>query len=70
MSVKYNGWSNYATWRVHLEIFDGYEEPISAEDAKTYVEDLLECDSNPLAESYANAFIGDVNWFEIEEHLK
>ena len=21
----YNGWSNYATWRVNLEIFDGGE---------------------------------------------
>ena len=20
----YNGWTNYATWRVNLEIFDGY----------------------------------------------
>jgi hypothetical protein len=20
---KYNGWSNYATWRVNLELFDG-----------------------------------------------
>jgi hypothetical protein len=24
MSDKtYNGWTNYATWRIHLEIFDG-----------------------------------------------
>ena len=21
----YNGWTNYATWRVHLEMFDGME---------------------------------------------
>ena len=21
----YNGWTNYETWRVMLEIFDGYE---------------------------------------------
>jgi hypothetical protein len=21
----YNGWSNYATWRINLEIFDGFE---------------------------------------------
>jgi hypothetical protein len=20
---KYNGWTNYATWRVNLEMFDG-----------------------------------------------
>ena len=23
--TKYNGWTNYATWRVNLEIFDGIE---------------------------------------------
>jgi hypothetical protein len=22
--TTYNGWSNYATWRVNLEIFDGF----------------------------------------------
>jgi hypothetical protein len=22
--TTYNGWTNYATWRVNLEIFDGY----------------------------------------------
>jgi hypothetical protein len=21
--TKYNGWTNYATWRVNLEMFDG-----------------------------------------------
>ena len=21
--TKYNGWTNYATWRVDLEVFDG-----------------------------------------------
>lgn len=23
--TKYNGWANYATWRVHLEFFDGMD---------------------------------------------
>jgi hypothetical protein len=22
---NYNGWTNYATWRISLELFDGYE---------------------------------------------
>ena len=22
---KYNGWTNYATWRVNLEIIDGHD---------------------------------------------
>ena len=25
MEKTYNGWTNYATWRVNLEIFDGIE---------------------------------------------
>jgi len=23
--TTYNGWSNYATWRINLEIFDGFD---------------------------------------------
>jgi hypothetical protein len=23
--TKYNGWTNYATWRVNLEVFDGFD---------------------------------------------
>ena len=25
MSKEHNGWTNYATWRVNLEIIDGIE---------------------------------------------
>ena len=25
----YNGWSNYATWRINLEVFDGMEHDIT-----------------------------------------
>ena len=25
MSNEYNGWTNYETWRVNLEIFDGFD---------------------------------------------
>ena len=24
-NTTYNGWTNYATWRVNLEIFDGFD---------------------------------------------
>ena len=24
-NTDYNGWTNYATWRVNLEIFDGFD---------------------------------------------
>ena len=34
MSKGYNGYSNYATWRVQLEILDGieWESPVKADD--------------------------------------
>jgi len=25
MDKKYNGWTNYSTWRINLEIFDGID---------------------------------------------
>ena len=75
----YNGWTNYATWRVNLEIFDGmeYREWFSGKDAydlseqlKTYTEDLLEeISEGTLALDYALAFLTDVNWYEIAEHM-
>ena len=78
---QYNGWANYATWRVNLEIFDG----MSAQDltgkrvncasevkdaCAEYAENLIEETSNEgLARDYARAFLADVNWWEIANHL-
>ena len=79
----YNGWFNYATWRINLEIFDGFD----AEDQygidsdcdaydlgqhlKDYAESIIEIDvpSKSLALSYAHAFMQDVNWSEIAQHM-
>ena len=40
---KYNGWSNYATWRVHLEILGDiqFDERVSADYLKEIVEDCV-----------------------------
>lgn len=59
---NYNGWTNYATWRVNLEIFDGIlisewfhpkngrpDESDVAEYLKDYVEELI------ASETQANA---------------
>ena len=53
MSEKYNGWANYETWRVNLEILDG----MSCEDfgLHTIDEDDVDSSSRELAsglESY------------------
>ena len=39
----YNGWTNYATWRVRLEIFDDDEffEDYTAQDCKEYCDVYL-----------------------------
>ncbi len=71
MDNKYNGWTNYATWRVNLEMFDGSESYWTAESAREFVEYLIE-DSTPegVARDYALAFLSDVNWYEIAEHYQ
>jgi len=72
---KYNGWTNYATWRINLEIFDGYDpdgQKVDHESIKDMAEELIfmdGVDENSLAGSYASAFISDVNWYEIAEHI-
>ena len=71
---KYNGWTNYATWRVHLEIFDGTsldmsEYDVTAEWAKDYAEDVISFGVSPssITLSYARAFIAECNWHEIAD---
>ena len=80
---RYNGWSNYATWRVNLEMFDGFDPKEYDIDAdceaydlgkflQGYAEEMLEMDaSHPasLVLSYALAFLANVNWTEIARHM-
>jgi hypothetical protein len=74
MDNKHNGWTNYATWRVNLEMFDGgnYSEyQWCAESAREFVEEII-YQSTPegVARDYALAFLSDVNWHEIAEHYQ
>ena len=82
MSDKtYNGWTNYATWRVNLEVFDCQENNWDwfnmdqdvyglAQDLRAYVEESIENSSTEgLARDYALAFLSDVNWHEIALHM-
>jgi hypothetical protein len=73
----YNGWTNYATWRVRLEMFDGYDgasdNNLDAYDLGQSLREMAEetlFESAPgLAYDYAMAFLWDVNWREIAEHM-
>lgn len=68
---KYNGWINYATWRINLEIFDGGDwEEYTPEAMQELVEELIESSSEGIARDYALAFIEDVNWNEIASHYQ
>ena len=76
----YNGWTNYATWRVNLEIFadmdlaewnlDRLDIFELADWAKEYVAEVIE-QSSPegLARDYAMAFLADVNWQELARSM-
>jgi hypothetical protein len=85
--TTYNGWTNYATWRVQLEMFDnipiedfaGYgrlnawrePDPYGLSLAmKERAEYYIECTSQEgFAREYAMAFLSDVNWYELAEHM-
>ena len=71
---KYNGWTNYATWRVNLEIFDGLYSDIdgekaTAEGCKEYAEEVVSEGGEGFALDYAMAFLDDVDWQSIADHL-
>lgn len=78
MTDKYNGWTNYATWRVNLEMFDGQPVDVITDNTDAwglgqYLRELaleyMEQEASGLALDYAEAFLADVNWYEIAEHM-
>ena len=76
MNKEYNGWTNYATWRINLEIIDGIEIDtiICAEYIKEYIEDVVFgqyelSNGSHLVEDYARAFVSEVNFYEIAQSI-
>ena len=69
---NYNGWTNYATCRINLEILGDieFDEPVNASELEdivsTFVFDGLE---SGLIADYAAAFINQVNFYEIAETI-
>ena len=73
---EYNGWNNYATWRVNLEILGDieFENVVSADYLKEIVEDVVFSqyelsNGSHLVEDYARAFISEVNFYEIAQSI-
>ena len=80
---EYNGWANYATWRVKLEMFDDYELVDLVPDGdiegkwelatviEEYADDVISDygELKGLALDYARAFLNDVVWVEIADSI-
>lgn len=68
-NATYNGWTNYATWRVNLEIFDGGDwQDMDSQAFKNLAEEHIMSQSEGIAQDYALTFLSDVNWEEISKH--
>ena len=71
---EYNGWTNYETWLVNLEMgltddsqaFEARNLDDLIADLKEYAETALESD-NTLATNFANIILSKVDWREIAE---
>ena len=71
---EYNGWTNYETWLVNLEL--GLTDDSHAfyarnlddliDELRDYAETALESD-NTLATNFANIILSKVDWREIAE---
>ena len=74
----YNGWTNYATWRINLELFndmdvtDYFDELPTTVMLEDYVENVVFDHSGRmgLMEDYARAFLCNVNYHEILEYTR
>ncbi len=76
MSKEYNGWANYATWRVNLEILGDieFDEHVTVDQLEEIVEDVVfsnyeMSNGSHLVEDYARSFISNVNYYEIAESI-
>ena len=80
----YNGWTNYATWRINLEIFEDcdWAEVTPETDIQELVEELQASLEMYIDESvnwptrgplvvrgWVDAFVSDVNFYEIASHI-
>jgi len=73
----YNGWANYATWRINLEIFDGADftgysndEYELSQQLRDYAEEVIFIDiPDGLAKDYAYAFLQEVRWTQIAKSI-
>jgi hypothetical protein len=70
--MTYNGWTNYETWRVNLEMFDAdfsSDNDMNAYDLGQSLREMaletVGSQASGIALDYAEAFLNSVNWYEI-----
>ena len=76
----YNGWTNYETWRVNLEIFHGWsaddldsltmgDDYQLAKQLKDYATEILESGTSGLVLDFALAFLDAADFRQIAQHM-
>lgn len=73
--MSYNGFTNYATWRVHIDITSAIEwddDEITPELLQEIIQGIVFDNSyaDDLVSDYALLFLGDVNYNELAELYK
>ncbi len=79
---KYNGWSNYATWRFNLEFVDTMRGTDLAQDwerldlheqaavLKEAAEEFIHnATGDTTVSGWAQTFLDDVNFIEVAKHM-
>ena len=76
--TTYTGWTNYETWRIYLELFDGFDEDSTRQlgsDPDLWSElaheiALAEIPEGTLAHGLVTAFLSSVDFTQISTHLR
>ena len=71
MSKLYNGYDNFPTWKVQLEIlgYMEFNEPVTADLLKKIVENNVFVHRKDLLENYARCFLSTVNYYQLERFI-
>jgi hypothetical protein len=79
MKEKYNGYTNYATWRVNLEIVEQMDIEFAVEENLQFDADMVkewveyavfgDEDRGDFMSSYADSFLSEVNYHELASNL-
>jgi hypothetical protein len=73
---NYNGWTNYATWRVNLELIADFADAMDLSDYEgnpadlakvfeNYIDEVLESHAQGIALDYARSFVAGADYFEM-----